>query len=85
MENYSWLIMIVVCCAFGLMPSPWCAARRYRQTDFRELFESNPAHSGRIDPASIIPTSYAREFPTDRIAKTLHGIWQGRITGETRI
>lgn len=38
--------------------------------------------SGRIDPASIIPTSNAREFSRGRIAKTLHGMWRGRVLGD---
>ncbi len=40
--------------------------------------------SGRLDPASIIPTSNAREFPKDRIAKTLHGMWRGRVLGDDK-
>jgi len=40
--------------------------------------------SGRIDPARIIPTRNAREFPKDRVAKTLHGMWRGRVLGDDK-
>jgi hypothetical protein len=40
--------------------------------------------SGRLDPASIIPTSMAREFPKDRVSKTLHGMWRGRVIGDDK-
>lgn len=38
--------------------------------------------SGRIDPMSIIPVANAKEFPTDRVSKTLHGIWRGGVVGD---
>ena len=37
-----------------------------------------------IDRARIIPATARRAFSTDRIARTLHGIWQGRITGDDK-
>lgn len=40
------------------------------------------SQSGGIDPASIIPASNAQTFPTNRISKTLHGIWQGQVIGD---
>jgi hypothetical protein len=38
--------------------------------------------SGRMDPASIIPSLNAREFPAKRVAKTLNGMWRGRVLGD---
>jgi hypothetical protein len=91
MKNYSLLIKFVVCCAFGLMHGP-----TYAQVPTRTLTEAQlgaivkpslaqcHANSSRLDAAYIIPTSNAREFPEDRITKTLHGIWQGRIVGDDK-
>lgn len=38
--------------------------------------------SGQTNPATIIPTRNARAIPKDRIAKTLNGIWRGRVIGD---
>jgi hypothetical protein len=94
MKNYSLPITLVVCCAFGLMQSPLYGQGRVLtaaqldavvNTDIQSCSaQSGPLKSGRIDPASIIPTSQAREFPTERIAKTLHGIWAGRVLGDDK-
>ena len=35
----------------------------------------------RLDPGSIIPTANTREFPVNRIAKTMHGMWHGQVIG----
>jgi hypothetical protein len=35
-----------------------------------------------VDPNSIIPTNNVREFPRDRIAKTLTGVWRGQVIGD---
>ena len=37
----------------------------------------------RLDPGSIIPTSNTREFPVNRIARTMHGMWHGQVIGST--
>ena len=94
MKNYSLLITLVVCCAFGLMPSPsYAQGRTLTETQLDAIVKtdlescstkSGQLKSGRIDPASIIPTSNAREFPKERIAKTLHGIWQGQVLGDDK-
>ena len=88
MKNFSLLITLVVCCAFGLMPS-----RSYAQgrtlTDAQLLAITNPTlgscatQSGAIDPASVIPTVNAKEYSPDRIATTLHGIWVGSVVGDS--
>ena len=44
--------------------------------------KSGQLSSSRIDPATIIPTRNAREFPKDRIARTLHGMWRGEVFGD---
>ena len=44
--------------------------------------KSGQARGSRIDPASIIPTSNAREFPKARITRTLHGMWRGQVYGD---
>jgi hypothetical protein len=89
MKNYSWLMKLVVCCALGLMHNLSYAQVQGRTLTQAQLnavvkpdFAQCQANTSQIDPAYIIPTSNAREFPVERIAKTLHGIWQGRIVGD---
>ena len=87
------LITLVVCCAFGQMPSPSFAQGRSlteKQLDaiVHPTLENcstqvTQPNGGRIDAASIIPTKNAREFPTDRIAKTMNGVWEGRVIGDS--
>ncbi|HEX3681411.1 MAG TPA: hypothetical protein VHU83_02640 [Bryobacteraceae bacterium] len=95
MKNYSLLVTLVVCCAFGgLMQSPLYAQGRTLtapqldaivNTDLQNCSaQTTQLQSGRIDPASVIPTRNAREFPTDRIAKTLNGVWRGRVIGDDK-
>jgi hypothetical protein len=92
MKNYSWLNKLVVCCAFGLMYSASYAQVQVPRRTLTEAqlsaivkpdFAQCQANSTQIDPAYIIPASNAREFPAERIAKTLHGIWEGKIVGDT--
>lgn len=40
--------------------------------------------SGRTDPAAIIPSRNAREFPAARVARTLNGMWRGRVLGDDK-
>ena len=98
MKNYRWLTkLVVVCCAFGLMPSPsYAQGRTLTATQLDAIVKPNLKQcspqsarlksgqltSSRIDPASIIPTRNAREFPKDRIARTLHGMWRGEVFGD---
>jgi len=37
--------------------------------------------NARLDPNSIIPTRNAREFPVNRVARTMHGMWHGQVIG----
>ena len=87
MKNYSLLITLVVCCAFGLMPGPsYAQGRSLTDGQLEAIVKPSLANcstqSGKIDPASVIPTSNAREHSPDRIAKTLHGIWVGQVLGD---
>ena len=101
MKNYSLLITLVVCCAFGLMHSRSHAQARpsskQRTTAQRGILteaqlgsivtpklEDCSTKGSRIEPASIIPSVDARAFPTARIAKTLNGIWVGRVLGDKK-
>jgi hypothetical protein len=93
MKNYSLLVALVVCCAFGLMPSASHAqGRTLTDTQLEAIVHPtlgycstpNQPNGGRIDAASIIPTANARAFPTDRIAKTMNGVWQGRVIGDDK-
>ncbi len=88
---------LVVCCTFGLMHSPSYGQGRSltaKQLDAivtpslaqcspqSSQLKSGQLTSGRIDPASVIPTRNAREFPKNRIARTLHGMWRGEVFGD---
>jgi hypothetical protein len=93
MKNYSLLTTLVVCCAFGQMSIPSYGQGRTltdKQLDaiVHPTLEScstqnSLPNGGRIDAASIIPTSNARAFPTDRVAKTMNGVWKGKVIGDT--
>lgn len=89
MKNFSLLAMLVVCCAFGLMPgSSYAQKRSLSAAELDSVVRPSLAQCqnnvSRIDAASIIPTTNAREFPPNRIAKTLHGTWTGRIIGDSQ-
>lgn len=89
MKTYSLLITVVVCCAFGLMPSPsYAQGRVLSEKQLDAIVHPNlgelSTKGGRIDAASIIPSANAREFPKNRIEKTLHGMWRGRVLGDTK-
>lgn len=45
---------------------------------------AKPLQSGRTDPAAIIPSRNAKEFATARVARTLHGMWRGRVLGDDK-
>jgi hypothetical protein len=93
MKNHTLLVTLVLSCAFSQMPSPSYAQGRTLTDKQLEAIvhptlencstQSSQPNGGRIDAASIIPTSNAREFPTDRVAKTMNGVWQGRVIGDT--
>ena len=95
MKNRSLLIRLVACCALVVCcPFLYAAEGRALTTTQidaivkTDLERCSPPtgllKSGRLDPAFIIPTHNAREFPKDRIAKTLHGIWRGRVLGDDK-
>lgn len=94
MKDYRLLITIVGCCAFGLMPSlSHAQGRTLTEPQLEGIVntklencstQTRQLNAGRIDPASIIPTSNAREFPLDRISKTLHGMWRGQVHGDNK-
>jgi len=93
MKKYSLLIKVVICCGFGLMLSPAYAQRTLTAAQLDDIVkigldscapQSSALKSGRTNPASIIPISNARAVPQERIAKTLHGIWRGRVLGDDK-
>ncbi len=87
----------LVCCAFVLSQSPsYGQGRSLTKAEIDAIVKPTLAQcttspgiataygqtkNARLDPNSIIPTSNAREFPTARIARTLHGMWHGQIIG----
>src|SRR5262245_527164 len=87
MKKYS-LLITLVCCAFGLMPSPSYAQGRSLTDGQLEaivkptLANCAPQTNG-INPTSVIPTGNAKEHTPDRIARTLNGIWEGSVLGDS--
>jgi hypothetical protein len=96
MKNYSLLIKhvicaAIVCCVFGLSQSPSYGQGRsltkqqldavVRPNLAQCTAPANTAKNVRLDPNSIIPTRNAREFPQNRVVKTLHGMWRGEVIG----
>jgi hypothetical protein len=93
--NKSVVGCALVCCTFGLSQSPAFGQGRNTPRSLTAeqidaivtpklqqcLAPSNQVKNARLDPASIIPTSNAREFPVARVAKTLHGMWRGQVIG----
>jgi hypothetical protein len=92
MKSYSLLTALVVCCGSGLMHSPsYAQGRALTEPQLSSAVRADldvcappnaQLRSGRTDPALIIPTRNAKSFPKERIAKTLHGVWQGRVLGD---
>jgi hypothetical protein len=88
MKNCKLLFMLVVCCAFGLLPCASYAQER-TLTDAQLQAITNPkletcaSQSNAIDPATVIPTSNMKEHSPDRVATTLHGIWAGSVVGDS--
>lgn len=94
MKNHTLLATLVVCCAFSQMPNTSNAQTPRRLTDQQLEALAHPTlescstqsaqpNGGRISAASIIPTANAKEFPTDRVSKTMNGVWKGRVIGDT--
>ncbi len=88
MKNYRLLITLVVCCAFGLMPNPsFAQGRTLTEAQLQAItnpkLEGCASQSNAIDPASVIPTRNAREHSPDRLARTLHGVWEGQVLGDS--
>jgi hypothetical protein len=96
MKNYSLLIKLVVCgalgcCTFGLSQGPSYGQGRTLTVQQRDaivkptlaqcLAPANQVKNARLDPYSIVPTANAREFPVNRVMKTLHGMWRGQVIG----
>jgi hypothetical protein len=97
MKSYSLLIKIigcalVVCCTVGLTHSPSHAqGRSLTKAQLDAIVTPTLAQCappigtnkfGRVDPNSIIPSKDVQEFPRERIAKTLEGIWRGQVIGD---
>jgi hypothetical protein len=92
MESYSLLIKVVACCGFVLMHgSSYGQGRNLSKDQLDNIVKNDldscspPAgslKSGKTDPASIIPSANLKAFPRNRIAKTLNGIWLGKVLGD---
>jgi hypothetical protein len=85
---------LVVCGTIGLSHSPsYGQGRTLTATQLDAIVTptlaqcaatNDPAKNGRLDPTLIVPTRNAREFPPDRIKKTLHGMWRGQVLGDNK-
>jgi|ERR1041384_1616620 hypothetical protein len=100
-KNYSMVITLAVCSAFGLVLSASYAqegssskqkgtARSRILTDaqleaiVKPKLENCSSKASRVEPSTIISSFDAEEFPTARIVRTLHGIWQGHVLGDNK-
>jgi hypothetical protein len=96
MKNYSLLIRLVVCGALLCSTFCLSQSSSYgqgRSLTVQQLdaivkpslaqcsAPATPTKNARLDPYSIIPTANARAFPTDRVVRTLHGLWRGQVIG----
>ncbi len=87
---------LVVCCAFGLSHPSYGQGRSLTKTDIDAIVTPTLAQcnvspgiatadgqvqNARLDPNSIIPSTNMKEFPADRVARTMNGMWHGRIIG----
>ncbi len=92
MKNYSLLMKLVICGGVGLMQSPsWAQSGRLLstdkiaalvKTDVADCAPPTAAKSGQTVEESVIPTANKLAIPTDRITKTLNGIWRGQVIGD---
>ena len=88
---------LVACCTYGLMNSDsYAQGRRLTKKQLDAIVHptleqcsttsvqtaSGQTKRSRLDPASIIPTANAVEISTDRIARTLQGMWRGEVFGD---
>lgn len=94
MKIHRLFAQMTICCVFGLTQSAAYSQGRTLtatqldsvvKTDLDSCTQQTTAlKSGRTDPETIIPSSNARTFPTSRIAKTLNGVWRGRVLGDDK-
>jgi hypothetical protein len=81
MKTCTWLAL---CCGFALLPVPSHAQRALNDKQLNAIVKTD-LNGCSLDQAqqvnTIIPLRDARAFPQDRIEKTLHGVWRGRVTG----
>jgi hypothetical protein len=97
MKNYSLLLKLGVCGALasatlGLSQSPSYGQGRTLTTKQIDAIvnptvaqcqaPANTSKNARLDPATIIPTANAKQFPVDRVARTMHGLWRGQVIGD---
>ncbi len=97
MKYYSLLIKFVccapvVCGTLGLMDSPlYAQGRTLTAAQLDAIVKPDLAQCappigttkfGRVDPNSIIPSNNMRDFPKERIARTLMGMWRGQVQGD---
>lgn len=86
MKTYAWL---VIGCGLTLtLPAAQAQDRGVRTLSTDQLTTVTRTDPNLCDnkralagPAGVIPLRNARAVPTDRVSKTLHGIWRGEVTG----
>jgi hypothetical protein len=88
MKNYSLLITLVACCAFGLMPNTLSAqgltAQQLDAIVKPSLAQCQLMSGKMVEPSSVIPVTSARAFPKASVARSLHGMWRGQVYGDTK-
>ena len=81
MKTFTWLAL---CCGgLALAPVPSHAQRTLSAAKLNAIVKMDlkGCSLDQAQPNAIIPLRDAKQFPQDRIEKTLHGVWRGRVTG----
>lgn len=94
MKTHTLVFKLVIGCASALIiQAPSYAQRTLNAAQLDSLVrldmnscsnQSTQLASGKTDPAAIIPASNAQSVTAERITKTLHGIWRGRVLGDDK-
>jgi hypothetical protein len=98
MKRHNLLTGLVVCCGFGLMQSASQAGQPPRTlaeldrivkptvascgSETARATASSRIESARIDPAMVIPARNKKSIAQARVAKTLNGVWNGKVIGD---
>jgi hypothetical protein len=80
MRTSTWLPL---CCGLLLLPAASAAQRPLSKAQTKSVVSTSLDACGEImATTSKIPKTSKKAVTKDRVTKTLHGIWRGRVTGQ---